>query len=125
MDIATLIDGEVMAHLSLYGCVKNMDPYAQYLLKTSEHPVFRFRRNWMRATALRQHLEAERRQVKRNDVFKGVILDKKATIRQEAVLDPHLAQEMRHYNGASLNDKTFLGDLRREAPNIFPRRNAI
>ena len=28
MNVAEIIDGEVMTHLGLYGCVKNLDPYA-------------------------------------------------------------------------------------------------
>ena len=35
MNVAAIIDNEVMTHLGLYGCVKNLDPYALHLLKTS------------------------------------------------------------------------------------------
>jgi hypothetical protein len=123
MTIEGLIDLQVMENLSLYGNISRMDSYAVHLLKTSEHPLLRFRRGWMRRTALKQHLDAERRQKKINEQFKSEPYDKKASIRKAAVIDPHLASEMRHYNNASWNDKAFIGDVRREAPAIFPKRD--
>ena len=125
MNIAYLVDQVVMQHLSLYGCVKNADPFVQHMLKHSEEPILRFRRDWMRQTALRQHLDSERRQKKRNDAFKNLPYAKGSTIRQMAVVDPHLAATSTHYNkSASWNDREFLDDVRREAPDIFPKREA-
>src|SRR5678815_4920785 len=98
VNIPLLIDQEVMRHLALFGCCKNLDSYALHMLKTSEHPVLRFRRDWMRREALKQHLEAEARQKKANDQFKRVPLNRKASMRQTAVIDPHLNAEMLHYN---------------------------
>jgi hypothetical protein len=122
MDIAYLVDDEVMRHLAMYGCIKNADPMVQYLVKTSEDPLMRFRRTWMRRMALKQHLEAEARQRKINDQFKQMPVRKGASVRRAAVFDPHLAQESRHYNNASFSDKSFVGAMRREAPAIFPKR---
>ena len=54
MTIAEIVDEQVMKHLGLFGCVKNMEPFALHMLKTSEHPLLQFRRTWMRQVALRQ-----------------------------------------------------------------------
>lgn len=117
-----LIDYEVMTHLAQFGSIKRMDPYAQHLLKTSEHPVMRFRRSWMRREALRQHLEAEHRQKKINDQFKDQQSPKGMSMRRAAVVDHHLSAEMLHYNkSATWNDKNFLGTVRQEAPAIFAK----
>ncbi len=126
MNIAALVDDEVMRHLSLYGCLKNADPLVQHMLKHSEEPILRFRRDWMRRTALRQHLNAEYRQKKINDQFKHEPFRKGATMRKSAVVDPTLAATSTHYNKeASWNDRKFLGDVKREAPAIFPNREAV
>ncbi len=121
MSVTELVDQEVMTHLSLYGCCKNMDPFALHMLKTSQHPILRFRRDWMRRTALQQHLEAERRQTKMNAEFKAVP-KQKGSIQQAAVLDNVLADEMRHYNGAPITEKAHMRAIRAEAPAIFPKR---
>lgn len=126
MNIAALIDAEVVRHLSMFGCVKNMDAFAIHMLKHSEEPILRFRRDWMRRTALQQHLDAEERQKKINDQFKREPYRKGASMRKAAVVDPHLVAESTHYNKeASWNDRKFLGDVRREAPDIFPKREGI
>lgn len=123
MSLTELVDQEVMTHLSLYGCCKNMDPFALHMLKTSQHPILRFRRDWMRRTALKQHLDAEKRQEKINGTFKGVPLSTGCkTMRQEAIIDNVLADEMRHYNGAPITEKAHLRAIRAEAPAIFPKR---
>jgi hypothetical protein len=122
MNIPALIDDTVMQHLALYGCCKNLDPYALHMLKTSEHPILRFRRDWMRREALKQHLEAERNQKKLNDGFKRVPLNRGSSMRQSAVIDQHLNAEMLHYSGAQWQDKGFMRDVKAEAPAIFPKR---
>lgn len=122
MTVAELVDDSVMEHIALYGCVKNLDPYALHLLKTSQHPILRFRRDWMRRTALRQHLDAEKRQKKMNAEFKAIPRNKGAAIQQSAVVDTVLADEMRHYGKTTWNDKSFLRSVRAEAPAIFPKR---
>lgn len=112
-----------MTHLALHGCVRNMDPYAQHVLKTSDHPLMVFRRTWMRQTALRQHLDAEARQEKINDEFKRDPVRRGASVRRRAVIDHHLAAEMEHYNKLPLKQQ--LSDIKAEAPAIFPRREII
>lgn len=124
MNIARLIDGVVMQHLAQFGCIKNADPYVQHMLKTSEHPLLRFRRDWMRREALRQHLEAERRQVKICDQFKRETFKRGANMRKTAVVDEHLSAEMLHYNKTDWQDKKFVGNVKAEAPAIFPKREA-
>ena len=120
MTVAELIDEQVVAHLSLYGCVRNMDAYAQHVLKTSDHPLMVFRRTWMRETALKQHLEAEARQKKITDEFKTDPVRRGASVRRRAVLDCHLAAEIEHYNKAPIKEQ--LSDMKAEAPALFPRR---
>ncbi len=119
MNVEMLVDQTVMQHLALFGCVKNMDAFAQHMLKTSEHPVLRFRRQWMRKVALKQHLEAEQRQKQINDQRKARPDAKLSDMRREAVIDPHLSAEMLHYNDVTWNDKNFVGAVRAEAPAIF------
>ena len=109
-----------MSHIANFGCIKNMDAFAQHMLKTSEHPIMRFRRDWMRRIALQQHLEAEKRQDKMNKAFKAIPRARGSSVMQEAVLDPHLAGEMRHYANAEITEMK--GAIKAEAPAIFPRR---
>ncbi len=122
MNIPALIDQTVMHHLALYGCCKNLDSYALHMLKTSEHPILRFRRDWMRREALKQHLEAERNQKKLNDRFKQIPRNKGASMQQSAVVDTHLSAEMLHYGNTKWQDKQFVRDVKAEAPAIFPKR---
>lgn len=122
MTIAELVDSEVMRHLGLFGCVKNMEPFALHMLKTSEHPLLRFRRTWMRAVALRQVLDAEKRQKKINDQFKDEPVRRGATVRRAAVIDPYYAAVMPKQHGTTWNDKDFVGSVREANPQIFPRR---
>lgn len=79
----------------------------------------------MRKTAVKQHLAAERRQQWINDEFKQTPYVKGSLMRRSAVLDPHLAQESRHYNKREWYDKGFLNDVRKEAPAIFPKRETL
>lgn len=125
MNIAALIDDEVMRHLSMFGCIKNADPLVQHILKTSEEPILRFRRDWMRREALKQHLDAERRQKMLNDKVKNEPFKRKANMRKTAEIDIHLAAEMLHYNHTDWQDKKFVGNVRAEAPAIFPKRDSI
>jgi hypothetical protein len=123
MTVAELIDEQVVTHLSLYGCIRNMDQYAQHVLKTSDHPIMVFRRTWMRQTALRQHMDAEKRQKKITDEFKQEPVARGASVRRRAVLDSHLAAEIEHYNKAPITDQ--LSDIAAEAPALFPIRDKI
>jgi hypothetical protein len=122
MSIEGLIDQTVMEHLSMYGCVKNMDAVAIHMLKNSQHPILRFRRDWMRRTALRQVQEATERQSKMNSALAKIPHQKGANMRQNASLDPWLAEDMRRRHKAELNDKEFTGFIKREEPAIFPSR---
>ena len=120
MTVAEIVDEEIMQHIALYGCVRNADPYVQHLLKTSNHPILRFRRNWMRRTALKQHMEAEARQKKITDEFKTEPVRRGASVRRRAVIDSHLAAEIEHYNKAPIKEQ--LSDIKAEAPGLFPKR---
>lgn len=122
MSIAGLVDEQVMNHLAHFGCVKGMDPYALHLLKTSSHPLLRARRDWMRREALRQCLEAHKRQQKINDDFAREPLNKRATWRRCAVIDPYFAEEMQRRHGATWSDQDFLGSVREANPKLFPDR---
>lgn len=122
MSIEGLIDQTVMEHLSAFGCVKNMDPVAIHMLKTSQHPILRFRRNWMRRTALKQVQEATARQVKMNSELAKVPNQKGSTIRQAACIDPWIAEDMRRRHNAQFSDKDFTGFVKREEPAMFPKR---
>jgi hypothetical protein len=121
MTVAEIIDEQVMMNIAVHGCVRHMDPYAQHLLKTSNHPILRFRREWMRAVALRQHLDAEARQKKITEEFKEDPVRRGASVRRRTVLDHHLVSEMEHYNKKPIKEQ--LSDIKAEAPALFPRRD--
>jgi hypothetical protein len=113
--VATLVDTEAMRHIALFGCVKGMEPYALHMLKNSPHPVLRFRRNWMRQVALKQHLEAERNQKK--------IIQKRQSGKSThyaGEIDQHLFDEMRHYNKAPFAE--YREQVKQEAPKFFDAR---
>lgn len=113
--VATLVDAEAMRHISLFGCVKGMEPFALHMLKKSDHPVLRFRRRWMREVALRQHLEAERNQKK--------IIQKRQSGKSTnyaGEIDQHLFDEMRHYNKAPFAE--YRKEVKQEAPQFFNAR---
>lgn len=119
-----MIDLEVMQRLSLQGTVKGMDSYALHMLKTSQHPLLRFRRSWMRSEALRQCLEAEKEQkVMNNQLAKEPV--RRGAIRRAAVLHPYFADKMRKTHNASWSDKDFVGSVRRDSPALFPKRETI
>jgi hypothetical protein len=124
VSIAALIDSEVMTNLSLHGCVKHMDAYALHMLKTSQHPLMRARREWMRREALRQCLEAEREQKEMNKVLAGSPVSRGASVRRAALLHPYYAEKMRQTHNASWNDKDFVGSVRRDSPALFPKRES-
>jgi hypothetical protein len=113
--VATLVDDEAMRHIALFGCVKGMDPFALHMLKKSPHPVLRFRRNWIRRTALEQHLEAERNQKK---IIQKRSNGKAANYAGE--IDQHLFDEMRHYNKAPFAE--YRKQVKQEAPQFFDAR---
>jgi hypothetical protein len=122
MTIEALIDHEVMRHLSLYGTIKRMDPFAQHILKTSQKPIMRFRRDWMRREALRQCLEATRDQSTLNESVAKTSPRKGSSARLNASVHPYFAGSMRERDKADWNDKDYLKFVKREEPSIFPRR---
>ncbi len=122
MTVAELIDEAVMENLALYGCVKNLDPYALHLLKTSQHPILRGRRVWMRKQALKQCLDAEKQQAKLNSELAKIPHDKRMNMRQSASVAPYYAETMRRQHNAEWNDRDFIGFVKREEPAMFPRR---
>ena len=124
MNVAEIIDQQVMEHLGLFGCVKNLDPYALHLLKTSEHPLMIARRNWMRAEALRQCLEAHAEQTEMSKELASDVWNKKASIRKSAVIHPYFMDDLRRNHNGSMRDKDFVGFVKREQPEMFPKREA-
>lgn len=122
MTVAEIIDGEVMSHLALYGCCKNLDPYAAHLLKTSKHPLLVARRTWMRQEALRQVLEAEAEQKKMSAHLHNKPWDKRSPVRQSALISPHYMEDLRRTHNGSFRDKDFVKFVKREEPGLFPNR---
>lgn len=122
MTVAELIDEEVMQRIALRGCISGIDPYALHLLKTSDHPILRFRRDWMRREALRQCLEATKQQKKNNATLANQPVPRGTSMRQFAEVDPYFVEDMRRRHKASWNDKDFLGYVKREEPEMFPKR---
>jgi hypothetical protein len=121
VSIAGLVDQEAMAHLAKYGFVKNMDPYALHLLKHSNHPLLRFRRAWIRAEALRQCQEAHRQQPAMNQHLAGRSLDRRSTLRCEAIIHPWFKAEMERRHNTTW-DRDFRASVREAHPGLFPRR---
>lgn len=122
MEIAQLVDEIVMDHIGMHGCIKNADPFVQHMVKHSQHPILRFRRWWMRSTALRQRQEAEKRQVYISDNFKNESKDRTKTMRRTAMIDPYFMAEMSKRHNASWNDKGFRKSVREANPSLFPKR---
>jgi hypothetical protein len=123
--MAMLIDAEVMRQIGMNGWLKEADPYLQHLVKTSDHPLLVFRRNWIRNEALKQRLEAEASQNKRNSELAKEPHRRGANIRRSAVIEPYFAEDMRRRHKADLNDPDFLRYVKREEPAMFPKREAV
>ena len=124
MSIEGLVVTEAMAHIEQFGFVKGMDPMALHILKTSSNPTVRAMRRWMRETALKQALEAEREQKKMNGELRDERYSKKSSLRRSAVIHPYYvgkASKQGHY----FADKDFKGYVRRENPKVFPQREAL
>lgn len=116
-NVARLIDEEAMRHIALFGCVKGMDPFALHMLKKSQDPTLRFRRYWMRQTAIRQHIEAERNQKRIIEKRKHQGLQKLDTMRNDAEIDSQWFNEMRHYNKEPISQ--YQNKVRQELPRVF------
>jgi hypothetical protein len=125
MSIEGLIDIQVMEHLSLYGNIQRMDSFAQHLLKTSEHPLMVARRTWMRQTALKQCLESQARQKKMSATLKQIPHPKGVSFRHEGVVDPTLAESMRRTHKAEWGDPDFKNFVKREEPDLLPKRETV
>jgi|SRR6266851_1368458 len=121
MTITQLVDDEVMRHIGLFGTIKGADPFVQHMLKKSQDPVLRFRRWWMRDTAVKQCLAAEKRQVKINDQFKDEPFNPRASVRRQAVIDPYYMADMARRHNTSWN-KDFINSVKESQPAMFPRR---
>ena len=120
--IDALVVREAMRHIEDYGFVKNMDPMALHILKTSQNQLVSTFRDWMRVTALRQHREAQREQKRMNDEFAHTSYSPKSSLRRTAVIHPYYAGKAVQ-NGDSWNDKKFVGRIKRDNPNCFPKRD--
>jgi hypothetical protein len=122
MTVAEIIDEQVVQHLAWFGRIKGMDPYAIHLLKTSNHPLMVFRRTWMRQQALKQALDAQKRQTEMNKELAKEPVRRGASIRRQAVIDPFLSEDMRTRHKATWNDNDFIGFVKKHEPGMFPRR---
>lgn len=124
MSIEGLVVQEASRHITEYGCVANMEPMALHILKTSQKPLVRKMRGWMRRTALRQALEAEKEQKRMNDELRQDPYRKGASLRRAAVLHPYYATKAVK-QGHAWGDRDFVGYVRRENPKVFPERDHI
>lgn len=120
--IDALVVNEAMRHIQDFGCVKNMEPFALHILKTSEKPLVSQFRHWMRRTAIEQAQIAEREQKKMNDEFAHTSYKSGNELRRTAVIHPYFATKAVK-NGDSWNDKKFVGRVRRDNPRCFPQRD--
>jgi hypothetical protein len=123
VSIEALVISEAMNHIEAFGFVRNMDPMALHILKTSEQPGVVAFRNWMRRTALEQVQEAEKTQPKLNAQVDAIQRNKCSPIRLCASLHPYYARQMALTHSASWNDKDFIGSVREANPKIFPKRD--
>ena len=123
MSVETLVVQEAVRHIRDYGFVKNMDPMALHILKTSEKPLVSSFRDWMRRTALAQAREAERSQKRMNEEFAHTEYSRRSALRRQAVIHPYYASKAVQ-QGESWNDKKFIGRVRRDNPKCFPQRDA-
>lgn len=123
MSIEKLVVAEALRHIRDFGFVKNMEPMALHILKTSEKPLVASFRDWMRRTALKQAREAESEQKRMNDEFSHTSY-KSGNIRRTAVIHPYYASKAVQ-NGDSWNDGKFVGRVRRDNPRCFPRRETM
>ena len=125
MTIPELVHQEVMWHLATYRNIKAMDPFAQYLLKTSSDPLLQATARWMRREALRQCLQAHREQPKMNEHLARKPVKEGGTWRQMALLHPYFAEEMRQRHKTTWNNKDFIGSVKEANPKLFPNANEI
>jgi hypothetical protein len=125
MNIETLVLKEAIRHLKDFSRVKNMDPMALHILKTSEEPLLVEMRGWMRREALRQFLEASRGQERMNTEFSKEPYSRKSSWRRSAVLHPYFAATLPQRDKTSWNDSDYIGSLKRDNPEIFPKRESI
>ena len=123
MNLDTLVVQEAIRHIKDYGFVRNMDPMALHILKTSEKPLVSGFRDWMRRTAVKQATEAEREQKRMNDEFAHTEYARRSPIRRRAVIHPYYAAKAAQ-QGDSWNDKKFVGRIQRDNPRCFPQRDS-
>jgi len=102
-----------------------MDPMAQHILKTSQKPLLSEMRAWMRREALRQCLEAHRGQKVINKQFAQEPVLRGTNFRRCAVLHPYFAADMPRRDKTSWNDPDYVGSVKRDNPEIFPKRDTI
>lgn len=121
MTIEALVVNEAARHIRDFGFVKHMEPLALHILKTSENPLVANFRTWMRRTAVKQALEAEREQKRMNDEFAHTDY-RRGNIRRAAVIHPYYASKAVQ-QGDSWNDKKFVGRVKRDNPKCFPQRD--
>jgi hypothetical protein len=124
MTIEALVVNEAMRHLQDFGFIKNMEPMALHILKTSQKPIVAGFRDWMRRTAIAQAQQAEREQKRMNDEFAHTEYKSRNNFRRSAVIHPYYATKAVK-QGASWNDPKFVGRIKRDNPRVFPKRDAV
>jgi hypothetical protein len=125
MSIDGLVVEEAARHIALYGCVRNMDPMSLHILKTSERPLPKAMRAWMRAQALQQVRRAEAEQMVLNKSLADAPVAKGASMRRCASIAPYYTEQMRRTHNASWSDPDFVGSVREAQPKMFPKRETL
>jgi hypothetical protein len=101
---------------------RGLPPWLADWFFRSQDPLAKAQRERIQKLAA-QHIEAaNKRQEKRFEVMKheASFIDPKADVRPIASIDPVIAQDMRNrYGSACWNDKKFLEDCRKKAPQLF------
>jgi hypothetical protein len=88
----------------------------------SQHPLAKAQREAVQTLNAARQDAAIKRQAKRFEAMKheASFIDPKADIRPIASIDPVIAQDMRNrYGSGCLNDRKFLEDCRKNAPELF------
>jgi hypothetical protein len=124
MSIEGLVVEEAYRHIDQFHHVKNMEPMALHILKTSQKPLVVAFRGWMRRAALRQALRVEREQKRMDEELAADPYARRSSWRRRAVVHPYYVEKATQ-QGHRFNDQDFVGFVQRENPKVFPKRDCI
>ena len=125
MNIEGLVLDETVRHLAEYCHIRNMEPMARHILKTSQTPILVEMRKWMRREALRQFHQANREQPIMTKQLSDEPYAKGSNFRRSATIHPYFALQMTHRDKTTWNDPDYIGYVKREDPKLFPKRDHI